>query len=400
MLTLLTALLPYAFLPTAYGACINASSNPKAVYTMTNDVPNSILAFAVSTNLSLEIPVSVATGGNGGQSIAKGVPNYPDTLASGHSVEVFDRYLFNVNAGSNSVSMFEIAITDPTQLRLLGAFPAPGDFPVSLAVAHSIVCVGFAGARTGVSCAPWDSTGIGSFDLIRPTASNDTRQVTPPDVSFDIACLTDILFTGDGSALVAVATGSNISTDSTLTVWPLDYTTGQLALEESGRASLPGIRVGFSGASLPGTSQLFLTDGLTGAFVVDTASLYHGDDDDDDDDDDVLLSHTVVPGQIASCWAQVHEETGLGFIADSNLNRFVQVDVSTGEIRRTFNSTNGNDGYLDVKIVGDTLFALGVREQPRAKFISVFDLAGDVGDVENVPIPGGDVLGMGLAVFV
>lgn len=71
--------------------CDSGLTNRKVVYTMTNVVPNSIVAMAVSANGSL-YPGSMltATGGDGGNLVnpMTGKPDQPDALSSSDSVVV------------------------------------------------------------------------------------------------------------------------------------------------------------------------------------------------------------------------------------------------------------------------------------------------------------------------
>lgn len=71
--------------------CDSGLANRKVVYTMTNVIPNSIVAMAASANGSL-YPGSTltATGGNGGNLVnpMTGKPDQPDALSSSDSVVV------------------------------------------------------------------------------------------------------------------------------------------------------------------------------------------------------------------------------------------------------------------------------------------------------------------------
>ena len=73
-----------------------------------------------------------------------------DALFSQGSLAVYSNYLFVVNAGSNSWSMFIINPSDATQLTLLSVQPTYGWFPVSVAVNDKYACVLTGGNVTGV----------------------------------------------------------------------------------------------------------------------------------------------------------------------------------------------------------------------------------------------------------
>jgi hypothetical protein len=93
-------LLSFPFLTTtsvviafAYGAAIDfqmSSGDAKAVYTMTNESPNQVVAFPVFPGYQLGPSRSFPTGGDGAVAVlTNGTRNFPDSLASSHSVLVY-----------------------------------------------------------------------------------------------------------------------------------------------------------------------------------------------------------------------------------------------------------------------------------------------------------------------
>lgn len=64
------------------------------------------------------------------------------------------QFLFNVNAGSNTVTMFNINQQDPTILQMVGQPQSTsGDFPMAVAFnpKTNMACVANGGANNGVS---------------------------------------------------------------------------------------------------------------------------------------------------------------------------------------------------------------------------------------------------------
>ncbi|KAJ5863534.1 uncharacterized protein N7529_005450 [Penicillium soppii] len=373
----------------AYGAAFDLqihSGDAKAVYTMTNESPNQVVAFPVLSGHQLGPSQSFPTGGNGAVAVVtNGTQNFPDSLASSHSVLVYGNYLFNVNSGSNSISMFEISPSDPTSLQLVGVYNTPGDFPNSLAVHNDTICVGHSGTRTGVSCAKWKADNIGFFDGLRILPPH-TNQTVPPNVSFDISVLTEIVFTWSGSSLVGMSTGNASMSQGVIGIWSVD-SDGKVA--QDGTLAAPiGMTIPFGADPVPGTSKLFVSDAMLGAFVIDVES------------PDSLLSKSKVEDKFATCWAQFYPRTGHGYVTDVQRNMISKVDLGTGAVLQAIEPLNSFDGYMDFRIVGDALYALAVQVDPHAHFITVFDLTSDIFDGQNVTIEGSNGHVQGLAVFV
>ena len=281
--------------------------------------------------------------------------------------------------------MFEISPSDPTSLQRVGVFNTPGDFPNSLAVHKDTICVGHSGTRTGVSCANWKADSIGSFDALR-TLPPTTNQTVPPNVSFDIPVLTEVVFTWSGSSLVGMSTGDPSSPQGMIGIWSVD-SDGKVA--QNGTLATPnGTTIPFGADPVPGTSNLFVSDANLGAFVIDIES------------PDSLLSKSMVEDKFATCWAQFHPRTGHGYVTDVKRNIISKVDLGTGALLQAIEPVNDFDGYMDFRIVGDALYTLAVQIDPHAHFIAVFDLTMDNFDGQNVTIEGSNGHVQGLAVFV
>jgi len=123
------------------GVAVAGQSAPGAVYTMSNDPSgNAVLVFARAANGTLTPTATVPTGGlgtGGGLGNQGGVVLSPD-----------QRWLFVVNAGSNSVSVF--AVTQDG-VALVDQIASGGELPVSVALDRDLLYVLNAGGVNNVA---------------------------------------------------------------------------------------------------------------------------------------------------------------------------------------------------------------------------------------------------------
>jgi hypothetical protein len=294
------------------------------------------------------------------------------------------QYLFAVNAGSNSVSMFYISPWNPTKLFLLGQpGVTTGDFPNSVAVssALNIVCAGHSGPRSGISCASFSPRGLGPFDALRPF---NLGQVEPPTGPFN--GVGDTFFSLDSSLLITTVKGNPAANDTGfVSIFPV---TRHSVSYQGTRTSPSGTVVLFGGVEIPGTSDLFLSDASFGALTLSLNSLA------------TPLTTTKIPDQRATCWAKVSPATGTGFVTDPGINHLVNIDLASGAIIQEFNSMNGNPGMIDFVVVGTKIYALAPGNgNGIGAHVAVFDVENGIKDVQNFVPPGADVNAQGMAVL-
>ncbi|RSH89132.1 hypothetical protein EHS25_002798 [Saitozyma podzolica] len=156
---------------------------------------NQLVASYILPDGRLVAGSAVWTAGNGSAGINDPAPfeNHADPFYSSGSVIVSGEQVFAVNAGSDSVSVFDIDPLDPAQPQLNGTFSSGGEFPISLAASPDgkIVCVLNAGARNGFSCygagddgwdhmSGWDR----SFGLNLTTPPHGPVGNTPSQITF------------------------------------------------------------------------------------------------------------------------------------------------------------------------------------------------------------------------
>lgn len=127
------AILAIAFLGFASTGSVMAErqDSPGAVYTMTNsDQGNAVLMFGRSADGSLGPAVDFATGGDG---TGSGLGNQGGLILSPDN-----RWLFVVNAGSDTISVFRVK---PNRLTRIGVFDSEGGRPISLTVDRNLLYV-------------------------------------------------------------------------------------------------------------------------------------------------------------------------------------------------------------------------------------------------------------------
>jgi 6-phosphogluconolactonase (cycloisomerase 2 family) len=168
---------------------------PGAVYTMTNsDQGNEVLVFSRSADGSLTPAGAFATNGlgtGGGLGNQGGLILTPD-----------NRWLFVVNAGSDTISVFNVK---PDDLVFIGAFDSGGTRPVSLTVDGDLLYVLNAGGAVG---AEDNITGfmIEPDGVLEPLAGS-TQPLSDPDIDTAPA---QIEFSTDGNVLVVTEKSTSI----------------------------------------------------------------------------------------------------------------------------------------------------------------------------------------------
>ena len=174
----------------APSADLGASGNgPGAVYTMTNSAAgNAVLAYTRAADGTLDGPESFPTNGTG---TGSGLGNQ-GALALGDG----GRWLFVVNAGSNSVSSFHVGHAG---LALTDVVPSGGDRPVSVTVHHDLLYVLNAG-------------GTGNIQGFRIAPNGELSPIAGSNrpLSGAAVAAAQIGFTPDGSRLVVSERATNL----------------------------------------------------------------------------------------------------------------------------------------------------------------------------------------------
>ena len=147
-----------------------------AVYTMSNAAPiNQVFSFSINRNGRLgRRRRTINTNGAGVNTSAN------DPLSSQSRVVVYSNFLFVVNAGSDSLSMFAIDPKDATQLTSISVRQTNGRFPVSVTVNSRYVCVLTGGNPAGIRCFKYNRFGRFVVPSLDRTITLNVPQTNPP----------------------------------------------------------------------------------------------------------------------------------------------------------------------------------------------------------------------------
>ncbi|KAI1172537.1 hypothetical protein F4777DRAFT_561360 [Nemania sp. FL0916] len=376
----------------------------KALYFISNDSPNTIVALPLSEDGTLSAGTTTPSGGDGAVSFKGqvGVSAKPDGLVSQSSVAIAGQHLFAVNAGSNTVSMFAISQKDPLSLMPVGSpVPVPGTFPNTVAASakNSLFCVGMSGNASGISCGSFSpQTGLGRMDSIRGVALNQTTPPLGPTNTISHA-----FFSEDESALLTMVKGDP-ATNKTgfVSVLPINQKRSCrggagvfTAAQKDVRTTPKGTGVLFGSQIIPGTSKVFSTDASFGAALLDV-DLKTGRA--------KTLNTQIIEGQSATCWSAFAPATGTVFVTDVSVPRIIEMSAENASIvAMTQLADTGASGFIDLKVSGEFLYALAPGNGTVEPMILVMDLSG--GPATAKPIQQFSLEGMagfnaqGMAIF-
>ncbi|KAK4165531.1 hypothetical protein QBC43DRAFT_351127 [Cladorrhinum sp. PSN259] len=382
----------------AASTCSGGSPAPgagKALYLITNDEANAVVALRVGPDGRLS-PGSV-TPTNGAGSVAlnsMNQPAAPDALVSQSALTIAGNHIFAVNAGSNTLSMLSISPSDPTRLSLVGTpVRVPGEFPntVSASSKHGLVCVGTTGAVAGVSCASFSRNQLGRMDALRPF---DLGQTTPPVGPFNT--VSQLFFSTDESALFATVKGDPPNNKTGFfSSFPVmrqqqqrrHYKGGQgqpgggrlvsaVSVREQ-RSTPEGTAVLFGSQSIPGNgSRVFATDASFGAAILSVDPVTGKA---------TALAKGSVQGQRATCWATISAATGTAFVTDVGVNRLVEMSLEDARVLSEIDlKANGDPGLIDLRAAGNFVYALSPGNGTTQAAVTVVDVSGGGGKAKQV----------------
>ncbi|KAI0891517.1 hypothetical protein F4806DRAFT_304918 [Annulohypoxylon nitens] len=355
----------------------------KAVYVLTNDDANSVVALPIQADGTLGAGTVTPSGGKGLSSIS-GMTNQsagPDSLVSQSALTVAGGYVFAVNPGSNSISMLSISKKDPTKLTLVGK-PAqiPGQFPNTVAASakNKLVCVGATGSMAGITCAPFTNKGIGAMDGLRAI---DLGQSNPPVGPTNT--VSQALFSEDESTLYTIVKGDPTANKtgfvSSLSVQKKQTCGGAsiaAADPKDSRVSPNGTAVLFGSQIIPGTNTLFSTDASFGAVVMSI---------DEKTGQATVAAKQVIADQQATCWSAFSKSTGSVYVTDVLIPRVLEMSAKDASIISTVDlSAGGDPGFIDLKASGDFLYVLSPGNGTSSAAIQVLDLSEGQGKAKAI----------------
>lgn len=286
---------------------------------------------------------------------ATGSPNTADTLGSQGSVVVSGDYLFTVNAGSNTLSMFAIDEQDPFRPRLIGT-PADtlGQFPISVDYSPKLrqACVLNGGAVAGVACFSVDSKmGLVSSGPLRKLPRNIINETTPP--SGPPGSAAQVLFDPSSTALFATVKGNAGSTPpkpGSFAVWPVED--GSVSYGDPVVTQVSDLLMNF-GFSFIDERKIFLSDPSFGASILSVQ----------EDFTLVEEDHVVISGQKAVCWTQYWQSTETLYAIDAGTNDLYELSATTGALENAITvsglgSSANVTGLFDSAISNGSMYSL------------------------------------------
>lgn len=254
---------------------------PGSVYTMSNATAgNAIIMFDRLADGRLVPAGSIATGGNG---TGAGLGNQGGLVLTRN-----ERWLLAVNAGSNTLSVFEVR---PRGLRLMDVEPTGGVQPISVTEHRGVVYVVHAGSDSIAGFR------LGPRGRLHPLTGS-TRALSGSAVG-----PAQIAFTPDGDFLLV--TEKNTNKIVTFAVERDGLTTDMRVQDASGTTPF--------GFTFGRRDQLFVTEAFGGAENASATSSY------EIRRDGTLtpISVSVGTGQTAACWAALTPDGRFAYVTNT-----------------------------------------------------------------------------------
>ena len=259
-----------ALLATTAGAMAQDNDRHAMIFTMTNAADgNAIVAFARSETGELTPDGTYPTGGNGNGA----------GLGSQGALVLTDngRWLFAVNAGSNSISVFRVT---PGGLHLRDVVSSGGEMPISVTIHGRMVYVLNAGGTENISGFLFHPNG-----RLQPL-SGSTRPLSGTGVG-----PAQVQFTHDGTMLVVTEKATN-----KIDVFLMDV---------NGRPSMPVVNDSHGmtpfGFDIKPDGTLIVSEAFGGAVDASAVSSYQIAL----DGTLQLVSATVMTTETAACWVEI-----------------------------------------------------------------------------------------------
>jgi 6-phosphogluconolactonase (cycloisomerase 2 family) len=332
-----------------------------AVFVQTNDPRgNAIDVYDRNADGTLTFAASYPTGGAGSRAV--GAPS--DPLASQNSL-VYDRahrLLFAVNAGSDTVSIFDV---HGDRLELNQVVPSGGPFPVSVAVHGNLAYVLDAGLAGFVSGFRIEH---GSVEPIE--GSTRTLGLTNTNPPFFLSSPAQVGFTPDGQQLLVTTKSFN--------------TVDVFQVEDDGRLSAQPVRNAEAPLPFPfvfGPGRLLVLvnagDSSVATFTVDRSGTL------------APAGARVSDGQAAACW--VVEARGFHYVANTASNDVSQYRVRGDGSVTLVNPTaaSGIPGATDMTTANGGGFLYVLSGTSSTLYAYEVEAGGSLTLIQTVPVPDG-----------
>lgn len=308
-------------------ASANQQERAGAVYALTNaPTGNEVVVWNRAADGTLSEAGRYPTGGNGSGA----------GLGSQNAIVISknDRWLFAVNAGSNSISSFRI---EENGLSLVGSFPSGGQQPTSLTVDRRLLYVLNAG----------DSGNITGFSIERNGSLTPLANSTRP-LSGAATQPAQVSFSPDGDLLVVTERATQLI--DTYTVGRDGLANGPISTRSSGVTPF--------GFAFGKRNQLIVSEANAGTPNGSTASSYILDD----SGSLQLVSGSVATLQTAACWVVVTSNGRYAYTSNAGSGTISGFRISRSGSLTMLNSdgrtgvTGDNTGPVDMALSDDNRF--------------------------------------------
>lgn len=350
---------------TAVALCLTAASplapQTKHVYVASNAVDgNELLVFERSRDGMRPAHV-IRTGGTG---TGAGLGNQGGLILTED-----ERFLFVVNAGSDSVSAFSMVGSHP---RFVGMVPSGGQQPISIAVHRRLLYVLNAGGAVG------GIDGVAGFRIDPQGALTPIAGSFRP-LSADSVGPAQVGFSASGRLLLVTEKDTH-----SITVFPV-LDDGTLGPGETQRAA-GETPFGFD---VTRDNLVYVTEAFGGAADASAVSVYEIDD----AGQLIMIDRSVPTTETAACWIQIGRDGRFGYTTNTGsdtLTGFGLRPDGTLELLDGDGVTAKSDGGpLDLAFsrTGRTLFVLNGDAHTIAAFsVDPSDGSlGEAGQVEGLP---------------
>jgi 6-phosphogluconolactonase (cycloisomerase 2 family) len=337
------------------GIVFAQATQPGAVYTLTNRPDgNAVLVYARGADGSITLAGSYATGGAG---TGSGLGSQSAVILSdGH------QWLFAVNAGSNSISSFQIL---PDQvLELVSTVPSGGSMPTSLAFYNGLLYVLNAGVPNNI-------TGF--------TVANDGSLAQLPDstrpLSAEATDPAQVSFNKTGTVVIVTEKATNVI--DTYAVGNDGRLIGPIVHPSAGPVPF--------GFALDNQNTLFVSEAGGGG----GASTYRVGG----DGSLTPVSSNVMTGQRAACWAAVTKNGRYGYVTNAGTGNISGFAIGADGSATLLNAdgvtavTGGNPTDIALSIDSHFLYVLVTATSSIARFAIGAD--GSLESLTQVGTPSG-----------
>lgn len=371
-----------------------------AAYFITNEASgNFVVAAGMSSDGTLTLRQAVSTGGIGSHGNDAGA-NGPDALFSQGSVKASasGKILATVNAGSNTISVFSINPSNPTDISMIGSpVGSGGEFPVSVTInsAGDTVCALNGGEVNGVSCFSVDQQN-GLVPVAGTNRSLSLNQTTP--ATGPAGSVSHIVFSEDNKQLIASVKGVP-PTPGFLAVWDV-ADDGSLSESFTSVAPAEGGLLQFSMTIIPGKNAILATDAGIGFDIFDFSSGSNAS---------TKSSVVAIDGQSATCWSSFSPNTKNFFLTDIGTSMVTEVNIDNdlvGTVVKQYDqgkgaatidndiASMGNNDFMYILMPNVTaLNVLSLKAPGDAQLIQKLDIAGPA-SAAGLPISASNLQGM------